>query len=145
VGSVALQQKVWQFAVVRKRLLQRCFFFLSMVAMLGALVSMPMTATYAFARSGKVATMAMEPAHDMDMSATKTPMPCDSPAKHCPDCPQKVCPDMGSCLLKCFQPFQSPLDEALFIGKIVRDRVAPGHALVTAGSLTPPLLRPPSV
>lgn len=116
-----------------------------MVAMLGALVSMPLTATYAFAMSGKAATSATEPAHDMDMSAAKTPMPCDSPAKHCPDCPQKVCPDMGSCLVKCFQPFQSPLAEAQLSGEIVRDRVAPGHALVIAGSLIPPLLRPPRV
>jgi len=123
---------------------QRCFFILSMVAMLGALVSLPLTATYALAMSGKMTAMTMEPAHHMDMSAAKPPMPCDGPVKHCPDCPQKVCPDMSSCLVKCFQPL-SPLAEAQFHGEITRDRVAPGHTLVTVGSLIPPLLRPPSV
>ncbi|MBS0232516.1 MAG: hypothetical protein JSR99_03410 [Proteobacteria bacterium] len=130
---------------MRKRLLQRFFFLLGMVAMLGALLSMPLTATYAFAMSGHAASIAMDAPHGMDMSAAKTPMPCDGPAKHCPDCPQKVCPEMGSCLVKCFQPLPAPLAEARLRGEIVHERVAPGHALITAGSLIPPLLRPPSV
>ena len=130
---------------VRNRLFQRCFFLLGMAAMLGALVSMPLASTYAFAMSAQSSkSMAMNIAHD-GHKTTAEKMPCDSPVKHCPDCPQKVCPDMGSCLVKCFQPLPSPLAEAQFYGEITRDRVAPGHTLVTASSLIPPLLRPPSV
>jgi hypothetical protein len=124
-------------------LFQRCFVLLGMVAMLGALMTMPLTATYAFAMSAH--TVAVESSHDMDMSAAKTPMSCNSPAKHCPDCPQKICPNMSSCLVKSFQPLPSPLAEAQFHGEILRECVAPGRALITAGALIPPLLRPPSV
>ena len=128
---------------MRNRLFQRCFFLLGILAMLGALVSMPLASTYAFAMSAQSSKpMAMNGAHSAHDAAHK--MPCDSPAKHCPDCPQKVCPEMGSCLVKCFQPLPSPLAEAQFYREITRDRVAPGEALVTVGSLIPPLLRPPS-
>jgi hypothetical protein len=118
-----------------------------MVAMLGALVSMPLASTYAFAMSAQLSkqtTMAMNGAHDSQKAAAKK-MPCDSPANHCPSCPQKVCPEMGSCLVKCFQPLPSPFADAQFYGEITRDRVAPGHALITVGSLISPPLRPPSV
>lgn len=130
---------------MRHRSYQNCCILLGMIAMLGTLVSMPLTATYAFAMSGQTTAMAMDAPHTMDMSSAKAPMPCDGPAKHCPNCPQKVCPEMGSCLVKCFQPLPSPLAEARFHGEIKRDLVAPGYALITAGSLIPPLLRPPSV
>jgi hypothetical protein len=139
---IALAKKVWHCATVRRRLYQRCFFILGMLAMLGALITVPLTATYAFAMSGKTTTMIMEVSNDMNMSTSK--MPCDGPAKRCPDCPQKVCPDMGSCLVKSFQPLP-PLAETRLHGDIFRERVAPGQALITAGALIPPLLRPPSV
>jgi hypothetical protein len=115
-----------------------------MVAMLGALVSLPLASTYAFAMSAQSSKpMAMNVAHDAHKAAAEK-MPCDGPVKHCPDCPQKVCPDMGSCLVKCFQTL-SPLAEAQLYGEITRDRVAPGRTMITVGSLIPPLLRPPSV
>jgi hypothetical protein len=115
-----------------------------MMAMLGALISMPLASTYAFAMSAQSSkSMAMNMAHDAHKAGEE--MPCNSPAKHCPSCPQKVCPELGSCLVKCFQPLPSPLAEAGFYGEVTRDRVAPARALITSGSLIPPLLRPPSV
>jgi hypothetical protein len=141
-GPVALPRKLWQSALVQNRLFQRCFLSLGMVAMLGALASMPLASTYAFAMSAQSSkSMVMNVAHD----AHKAAEDCDSPAKHCPDCPQKVCPEMGSCLVKCFQPLPTPVSESRLHGDIVADRVAPATSAVTASSLIPPLLRPPSV
>jgi hypothetical protein len=125
---------------VRNRLFQRWFVTLGMLAMLGALLSMPLTATYAFAMAGAA------PAghHGMSM-ADKGEMPCQKPMKSCPDCPQKVCPEMGSCLVKCFQQLPPPISEAQLLGDGITGRVAPMLVAVTAGSLISPLLRPPSV
>jgi hypothetical protein len=126
---------------VRIRLVQRWFATLGMFAMLGALISMPLTATYAVAMASAkpVAT------HGMSMAGAKGEMPCHKPVKSCPDCPQKVCPEMGSCLVKCFQPLPPPVSEAQLHGDVIIGRVAPMPVAVTAGSLIPPLLRPPSV
>ena len=44
---VAAVLEVWQSSVVRKRLFKRWFVGLGMLAMLGALITMPMTSTYA--------------------------------------------------------------------------------------------------
>ena len=92
---------MWQSNLVRNRLFQRWFVVLGMVAMLGALIAMPMTSTYAFAMAGAKTTA----------TAAMGEMPCHKPAKPCPDCPQKVCPEMGSCLVKCFQPLSLPISE----------------------------------
>ncbi len=123
-----------------KRLFQRWFAVLGMVAMLSALVAMPLTATYAFAMSGNTTASAK-----MAMSGQADEMPCHKAGKHCPDCPQKFCPEMANCLVKCFQPLSPPLSDAALYRDIFSDRVAPAPALVTAGSLIPPLLRPPSI
>jgi hypothetical protein len=125
---------------VRNRLFQRWFATLGMLAMLGALLSMPLTATYAFAMAG-----AAPASHHGVSIADKGEMPCQKPMKSCPDCPQKVCPEMGSCLVKCFQPLPPPISEAQLQRHVITGRVAPMPVAVTAGSLIPPLLRPPSV
>ena len=78
-----------------------------MVAMFGALLSMPVTSTYAFAMSGQSAVMASD-SHDMAVSSLSKDMDCAKPANHCPNCPQKFCPEMGNCLVKCFQPLSPP-------------------------------------
>ncbi len=124
-----------------KRLFQRWFAVLGLVAMLSAVMAMPLTATYAFAMAGH---------HDaattkMAMAGQADEMPCHKTGKSCPDCPQKFCPEMANCLVKCFQPLPAPLSQASLFRDVVRDRVAPTPAVVTAGSLIPPLLRPPSV
>jgi hypothetical protein len=106
-----------------------------MLAMLGALISMPMTSTYAFAMAEAKTAAA----------ASMDGLPCHKPVKHCPDCPQKVCPDIGTCLVKCFQPLSPPVAEASLQGDVVSARVAPEPSQVRATSLIPPLLRPPSV
>lgn len=128
-------------ATMRQRLLQRFFLILGMVAMLGALVSAPLTVTYAFARAG----MASPPA--TTVSAAADEMPCHKPAKqkHCPDCPQKVCPELGTCLVKCFQPLFQPVSVSGLQGESVRAGVVPIRSAAATGSLIPPLLRPPSV
>ena len=88
-----------------------------MLAMLGALISMPMTSTYAFAMAGAKTAA----------TASMDGIPCHKPVKHCPDCPQKVCPDIATCLVKCFQPLSPPVAEASLQGDVVRCAWRPNH------------------
>lgn len=113
---------------------------LGILAMLGALVAMPLTSTYALAMAGT-----SQVAH-ADM-ASADEMPCHKPAKQspCPDCPQKVCPEMGTCLVKCFQQLVPPLASGAHLAPPIASRLAPTADGVVASSLVPPLLRPPSV
>lgn len=106
--------------------------------MFAALVSMPLATTYAFVMAGQASR-----ADTMNMAGIDE-MPCHKAAKHCPDCPQKVCPELGTCLVKCFQPVPSPVAQARLHPELVSDRVAPALARISASSLIPPLLRPPS-
>jgi hypothetical protein len=126
---------LWHFDFVKKRLHQRWFVVLGMLAMLSALVAAPMSSTYALAMAGG-APAASEAMADM---------PCHQPAKHCPNCPQKFCPDMGTCMVKCFQPLNMPASETRLAAVRFSLRLSPVPMQVTAGSVTPPLLRPPSV
>lgn len=105
-----------------------------MLAMLGALVAMPMTTSAALAMAGPVTA---SPAPDK--------MPCHEPADPCPDCPQKVCPDMGACLVNCVQPLSPAIAEAGLRGTATSSLVLPAPSQVPAAALVPPLLRPPSV
>lgn len=125
---------------MRHRFYHRWFVFLGLLAMIGALLSMPLAATYAYAMTGKasVSTSEAMPAHGDEMPCHK------KMKKHCPNCPQKVCPEMGSCLVKCFQPLPAPVSEAGLRGDVITDRVAPAIYAVPPSSLIPPLLRPPS-
>lgn len=122
---------------MRKRIRHRWFAILGMVAMLGALAAMPLTSTYALAMAGA--------AHAGQSSAGE--MPCHKPAKPapCPHCPQKACPEMGTCLVKCFQQLVPPLTGGMTLAPPVVVLLAPEPPAVTASSLVPPLLRPPSV
>ena len=116
-----------------KRWSHRWFLILGMVAMLGSLVTLPMTTFIALAMTGPTT------------AAVADQMPCHKPAKPCPNCPQKVCPNMGSCLVNCFQPLSSPVAEVFSQGLIANSRVLAAPSQIVLGSLTPPLLRPPSV
>lgn len=108
-----------------------------MFAMLGALLAMPLATTYAFA-------MAVQ-SHTMQMAdAGQQKMPCHKAPKQCPGCPQKVCPELGTCLVKCFQPMPSPVADTRLHMEAVGARVPPAPMLMASGSLIPPLLRPPS-
>ena len=133
-GNVARLHPVWQFGGVRKRTYHRLSAVLGMVAMLGALIALPMTTSITLAMSGPM--VAKSAAHEM---------PCHKPAKPCPNCPQKVCPDMGTCLVKCFQTLASPPAETTLPQSTASLRVSPGLSQTANGSLIPPLLRPPSV
>ncbi|MBN9290020.1 MAG: hypothetical protein J0H36_02625 [Hyphomicrobium denitrificans] len=126
---------------MRNKLFQRWFVTLAMLAMLGALISMPLTATYVLAMTGAHPAVS----DHVTMADAKGEMPCQKPMKSCPDCPQKVCPEMGSCLVKCFQPLPVPVSEARLSCDVVAERLVPLPVAITTGSLIPPLLRPPSV
>ena len=75
-----------------KRSLHRWFVALGVLAMVMALVAIPAGIALASAKSDMAA-----------MAGSSDDMPCDHP---CPGC-AKPCPDMGSCLLKCFQPLSN--------------------------------------
>jgi hypothetical protein len=124
---------VWQSDGVKKRTYHRLSAVLGMVAMLGALIALPMTTSIALAMSSPTAA-----------SSTAGEMPCHKPAKkpakHCPGCP-----DMGTCLVKCFQPLSALVAETGRLGVVVTSCVLPEPSQIAAGSLIPPLLRPPSV
>ena len=68
-------------------------------------------------------------------------MPCDHP---CPGC-ATPCPDMGTCLLKCFQPLSNAPAQASVERSFVRELVPPGLSQRIAEAPIPPLLRPPSI
>lgn len=126
---------------MRHRFYHRWFVLLGLLAMIGALLSMPLAATYAYAMSGKASVSTSDA-----MPAQGDEMPCHKKMKKpCPNCPQKVCPEMGSCLVKCFQPLPAPVSEAGLRGDVIADRVAPAIYAVPPSSLIPPLLRPPSL
>jgi hypothetical protein len=112
---------------------------LGMLAMLGAAVSVPLSASHALQMAAGH--------HGHDAVSAKQAMPCHShkpvKAKHCPNCPQKTCPDLGNCLAKCTQQLTPPI-EARLHRDVPRDRVPPAAAHESAGVLTPQLLRPPS-
>jgi hypothetical protein len=135
-ASLALSWRLWHFEFVKKRLFQRWFVVLGMLAMLSALIAAPMSSTYALAMTGAAPAATSEAMADM---------PCHQPAKRCPNCPQKVCPDMGTCMVKCFQPLNMPVSETRLPAVRFSLRLSPASMQATAGSITPPLLRPPSV
>jgi hypothetical protein len=113
-----------------KRSLHRWFVALGVLAMLMALVAIPAGIALASAKSDMAA-----------MSASSDDMPCHHP---CPGC-AKPCPDMGSCLMKCFQPLSQVPAQAIVEGHAIRDLIAPGISQRITAALIPPLLRPPSV
>ena len=67
----------------------------------------------------------------------------DMPCKDCPDC-DKPCPDMGSCLLKCFQPLTQTPASANVGGDVFKHFVPNRLSDRIAEAPRPPLLRPPS-
>ena len=110
--------------------MHRWFVALGVLAMLLALVAIPVGIALASGKSDMAA-----------MSASSDEMPCHHP---CPGC-AKPCPDMGSCLMKCFQPLSQVPAQAIVEMHPVRDLIAPGASQRITAALIPPLLRPPSV
>jgi hypothetical protein len=132
-ARVARSKEPWHVRFMRHRLFQRWFAVLGMVAMLGAIIVVPAASALTTAGTASAASVGMGD------------MPCHNPAKPCPDCPKKSCPSMGACLVKCFQAL-SPLPTGARLDRVtVSSRVFPVPSQVPAGSLVPPLLRPPSV
>ena len=128
------QRKCANLNPVRQRPFQRWFVALGIIAMLGSLAAVPMTTSVAFAMAGM--TGAAQPA---------SAMPCHPPAKPCPECPQQACPDMGACLVSCFQPLAPPVAEVRLQGTVVSSLVLPAPPEAATASLVPLLLRPPRV
>ena len=120
---------VWHCHWVKKTL-HRWFVALGIVAMVMALVAIPAGIALASAKSDMAA-----------MAGSSDGMPCDHP---CPSC-EKPCPDMGSCLLKCFQPLANSPVQARALVRSVRQLVPPGLSRRTSEAPIPPLLRPPSI
>lgn len=125
---------------MRSRPIQRCSVILGVLAMLGALLVAPVSTPMALA-------MANATSHAKVAAATTDEMPCHKPAKqkHCPDCPQKVCADMTACLAKCFQSLAVPVVPVGVPQLQASATIRLGLSQAESGSLTPPLLRPPSV
>jgi hypothetical protein len=98
--------------------------------MVMALVAIPAGLALASAKSDMAA-----------MSGNSDEMPCKHP---CPGC-AKPCPDMGSCLLKCFQPLSNFPMQASLQSHSARDHIPPGLSRRITEAPIPPLLRPPSV
>jgi len=98
--------------------------------MLMALVAIPAGLALASAKSDVAA-----------MAAGSDDMPCHHP---CPGC-AKPCPDMGSCLMKCFQQLSNAPLQASLPTHNVRDLFPPGLSRRISEAPIPPLLRPPSV
>ncbi len=120
---------------MRHRLFQRLFAMLGMLAILAALVAVPASATNvsAMTTGQKSATSG-----DLSMAALADEMPCHKTAKHCPNCPQKVCPELGSCLIKCFQSFFEPSAGAPFRAPMIAMRVVPAPSQAGGGFSCPP-------
>ena len=115
---------------MRKRL-HRCFVVLGLMAMVMALVAIPVGITLAASKSHTATVMADNADN----------MPCNHP---CPGC-AKPCPDMGNCLLKCFQQLWPAPNQTSFTGSFLRGLVALGVSRRIVEAPIPPLLRPPSV
>ncbi len=143
--QIAVRPKLWHLPGMLRSLLHRWCLILGIMAMVSALVSVPASAASVFAAMGTGTNTPQSTHHGMSASATEAPMPCKVAMKHCPHCPQKICPELAGCGVKCFQAFSPLPAEEHLMGEILRERLAPGRASVTAGSLIPPLLRPPSV
>ena len=103
---------------------------LGVLAMAMALVAIPAGIALASAKSDMMA-----------MAGNSDDMPCDHP---CPGC-AKPCPDMGSCLMKCFQPLSDAPAQASVQAHTVRNLIPPGPSRRISEAPIPPLLRPPSV
>ena len=116
---------------VKRRTYHRLSAVLGMIAMLGALIALPMTTSMALAMSASTAA-----------SSTADEMPCHKPAKkpakHCPGCP-----DMGTCLVKCFQPLSARVAETGRLGVVVTSCVPPEPSQIAAG-LSDPTTSPTS-
>lgn len=122
---------------MRRSELHRWVSVLAMVGMVGALLAVPLSVTFAVAAAGtKLVT-----------ASSDSGMPCHKPArqKTCPNCPQKACPDMGTCLAKCVQQLVPLVGAGQGIGPPRSSRLSPLPSQVSAGTLVPPLIRPPNV
>lgn len=140
LGRFACRADLCNPQIVRNSLYRRWSLVLGMLAMLGAVLSVPLSAAHALSIAGSH--------HEQQVAAAKHDMPCHSHKpvrdKHCPNCPQKGCPDIASCLAKCSQQLTPLLTGARLPNIIVGDRILPAADGESAGALTPQLLRPPS-
>ena len=134
LALVAGTRNVWQSQFVGKRIYHRWFIVLGLIAMFGAVITMPLTATYAMAKAAA-----------MSSAGAMGDMPCHNAAKHCPDCPQKVCPELGTCLMKSFQSLFQLVASTPLHRPLVTMRVLPAPPQVADDLVIPPLLRPPIV
>ena len=113
-----------------KRAFHRCFVVLGLLAMVMALAAIPAGVALASAKADAAV-----------MADNADDMPCQHP---CPGC-AKPCPDMGTCLLKCFQPLSNLPAQENAQSYSVRELIVPELSRRISEAAIPPLLRPPSV
>lgn len=121
-----------------KRHWHRRFILLSMLAMLGVVLNVPVSSSVALAMG--MGSQAIDAQADA--------MPCHKPAKPsnpCPDCPQKHCQDMSMCLAKCFQQIAAPRSDRHLRKAFATSKHIPVPSRQLTSTLVPPLLRPPSI
>ena len=120
---------------MRKGWLRCCICILGVFAILGTVVSVPADFANAFAsKNFDMAAMAMPAAED-----------CQKEGDPCPDCMSKICPVAASCLASCVNLLPSPIANGHAVSAFMKE----GHAFLSApcpaGTLIPPLIRPPIV
>lgn len=121
---------------MKRRPFKRWCVTLGIFAMLGSLLVASVATAYSLALASSSAAMEIADAGDS--------MPCHKAPEPCPDCPQKSCLELGTCLVKCFQAMPGAVSEASLDIFDVDDAVPPASMRFASGSLIPPLLRPPS-
>ena len=130
VGCLSLPQRCASFARMRRCRFPRWIGLLGMVAMLGAVIELPVAATAAVAM-----TTLNAPATTVD----------HQPSKHCTHCPKKLAYDMANCLVTCFQAFYSPAARVVLKVSVIASRAPPpAPSLSASGTSFEPPLRPPS-
>jgi hypothetical protein len=130
---------------VRTRPLYRWSLVLSLLALFGALAAVPLANTYALAMTATAQVGTPSNETRQASSGTTAALPCHKPGQPCPNCPQKVCPDMSTCLVKCFQTLAPLVAEARLYVTMRGLRMPQAPQQASHDTSIPPLLRPPSV
>ncbi len=126
---------IWLGKHMRKGWLRCCICILGVLAILGTVVSVPAGFANAFAsKNFDMAAMAMAGSED-----------CPKQVDPCPDCLSKICPDAGSCLVGCVNSLPSPLANNYARVAVLKEGLSLLSAPRPAGTLSPPLIRPPIV
>ena len=143
-AALPAPRRMWHGPRVNRRRHSFACVCLGMIAMLGAVVSFPLSAAHALAMLAAPASGHMM-SHDggTQVGQAQTATAGEDCHKPCPNCPEKGCPDLNACLAKCVQAMAQPAIAADVPVATTLLQVTHRSSLVAAGLLVPPLLRPP--